>query len=242
MANAPEPTIIAENESLVALNKPSGLLTIPDRFDEKLPSLKKFLKKMYGDIFVVHRLDRDTSGLILFAKTEEAHKFYSQAFEERKVTKKYLGLVHGSPIQSSGTIDKPIAQHPVVKGKMTIHRSGKPSVTHYRVMQNFGLYSLVEFQIDTGRTHQIRVHMQDLGHPIVCDGLYGTDEPIYLSRIKRKFKLSKNQEAEIPMLARLALHAHTLDFTSLEGNQVHLEAPLFKDMQATITQLTKNVK
>lgn len=242
MHNSPEPIIIAENETLVAVNKPSGLLTIPDRFDEKLPSLKKFLKKMYGDIFVVHRLDRDTSGLILFAKTEEAHKFYSQAFEERKITKQYLGLVHGSPLQSSGTIDKPIAQHPTIKGKMTIHRSGKPSVTHYKVMQNFGLYSLVEFQIDTGRTHQIRVHMQDLGHPIVCDELYGTGEPILLSRIKRKFKLSKNQEAENPLLARLALHAHKLDFTSPEGKEIHLEAPLWKDMYATITQLTKNSK
>lgn len=237
-----EPTIIAENETLVAVNKPSGLLTIPDRFDENLPSLKKFLKKAYGEIYVVHRLDRDTSGLILFAKTEAAHKYYSQAFEERKVTKKYLGLVHGSPLQSAGTIDKPIAQHPVIKGKMYVHRSGKPSVTHYRVMQNFGLYSLVEFQIDTGRTHQIRVHMQDLGHPIVCDELYGTPEPILLSRIKRKFKLAKNQEEEHPLMNRLALHAHTLDFTTPEGREIHLEAPVYKDMQATITQLTKNSK
>jgi 23S rRNA pseudouridine1911/1915/1917 synthase len=234
--------IIAENESLVAVNKPSGLLSIPDRFDGELPSLKKYLKKLYGEIFVVHRLDRDTSGLILFAKDETSHRFYSIAFEERKITKKYLGLVHGSPLQSSGTIDKPIAHHHTQKGKMMVHKSGKASITHYRVMQSFGLYSLVEFQIDTGRTHQIRVHMQDIGHPVVCDELYGNNEPILLSRIKRKFKLSKNQEEEKPLLSRLALHAHTLDFTTEEGRQIHLEAPLFKDMQATVTQLKKNLK
>jgi 23S rRNA pseudouridine955/2504/2580 synthase/23S rRNA pseudouridine1911/1915/1917 synthase len=84
--------------------------------------------------------------------------------------------------------------------------------------------------------------MQDLGHPIVCDELYGTPEPIYLSRIKRNFKLSKSQETEHPLLRRLALHAHTLAFTSLEGSAIHLEAPLWKDMQATITQIAKNTK
>lgn len=237
-----EVPIIAENDSLVVVNKPSGLLTIPDRFDAQLPSVKTRLQQQYGNIFVVHRIDRDTSGILLFAKNEDAHKYYSAAFEERTIVKKYLGLVHGSPLQSSGTINKPIAHHPVQKGKMVVHRSGKPSVTHYRVMQNFGLYSLVEWQIETGRTHQIRVHMQDLGHPIVCDELYGTPEPIFLSRIKRKFKLSKNEEAERPMLNRLALHAFSLDFTSQENRQIHLEAPLFKDMQATLTQLGKNSK
>ena len=237
-----EVPIIAENDSLVVVNKPSGLLTIPDRFDAQLPSVKTRLQQQYGNIFVVHRIDRDTSGILLFAKNEDAHKYYSAAFEERTIVKKYLGLVHGSPLQSSGTINKPIAHHPVQKGKMVVHRSGKPSVTHYRVMQNFGLYSLVEWQIETGRTHQIRVHMQDLGHPIVCDELYGTPEPIFLSRIKRKFKLSKNEEAERPMLNRLALHAFSLDFTSQEHRQIHLEAPLFKDMQATLTQLGKNSK
>jgi 23S rRNA pseudouridine955/2504/2580 synthase/23S rRNA pseudouridine1911/1915/1917 synthase len=242
MHNPIAPIIIFENDSLVVVNKPSGLLTVPDRFDGNLPSLKRMLRDKYGEIFVIHRIDRDTSGIIMFAKNDVAHKFYSMAFEERSIQKKYLGLVHGTPLQTSGTIDKPIAQHPVLKGKMYIHRLGKASVTHYRVVQNFGLYSLVEWQIETGRTHQIRVHMQDLGHPIVCDELYGTADPILLSRIKRKFKLSKNEEAERPLLNRLALHASSLEFTSQEGEQIHLEAPLFKDMQATLTQLGKNAK
>lgn len=234
--------IIYEDENLVAVNKPSGLLSIPDRFDAELPSLKKILADRYGAIYVIHRIDRDTSGIILFARNEEAHKYYSNLFEERQVSKKYLGLVHGMPSPASGTIDQPIAHHPVIKGKMVVHRNGKPSVTHYRTLDSFGLYSIVEFEIETGRTHQIRVHMQDKGNPIVCDPLYGSADPVYLSRIKKKFKLSKNQEAEIPMLNRLALHAHSLDFKTQSGAPVHLEAELFKDMQATLAQLRKNSK
>lgn len=242
MHKDPVATVLMEDAELVVMNKPSGLLTIPDRFDSGLTSLKQILKKKYGEIFIVHRLDRDTSGIILFAKTDTVHRFYSIAFEERRVDKKYLGLVHGSPMQPSGTIDKPIAPHFTHKGKMMIHRSGKPSITHYKVLQNFGLYSLVEFNIETGRTHQIRVHMQDLGHPIVCDELYGTAEPILLSKLKRKYNMSRNQLEEKPLLSRLALHAHTLDFTTPADVQMHLEAELYRDMQATLTQLEKNMK
>lgn len=237
------PKIIYEDEAIIAINKPSGILTIPDRFDPKLPSLKMWLKERLGEIFIIHRIDRDTSGIVLFAKTESAHKYYSKIFEERNISKKYVGLVLGNLMPASGTIDKPIAHHPVVKGKMVIHRSGKPSVTHYSTYDNFGLYSLVEFTIETGRTHQIRVHMQDMGHSLVGDSLYGSGEPIYLSKIKRKkFKLSKNQEEEIPLLNRLALHAVSLKFTTTEGKEIYLEADLYKDMQATLSQLRKNSK
>jgi 23S rRNA pseudouridine955/2504/2580 synthase/23S rRNA pseudouridine1911/1915/1917 synthase len=234
--------IIYEDDNLVAVNKPSGLLSIPDRFDAKIPSLKQVLAEKYGEIFVIHRIDRDTSGIILFARNEESHRYFSMAFEEHRISKKYLGLVHGTPAPASGTIDKPIAHHPVQKGKMVVHKNGKPSVTHYKTLDSFGLYSIVEFEIETGRTHQIRVHMQDKGNPIVCDPLYGTAEPVFLSRIKRNFKLSKNQEAEIPLLSRLALHAHSLEFKTPGGNTVKLEAELFKDMQATLSQLRKNSK
>jgi len=236
----PSFTIIYEDDDLVAVNKPSGLLSIPDRFDAKLPSLKQQLSETRNGIFVIHRLDRDTSGIILFARNEEAHRFYSSAFEERKMTKKYLGIVHGRPIPPQGTIDKPIAHHPVVKGKMTVHRNGKPSVTHYRMLDSFGLHSLLQLEIETGRTHQIRVHLQDIGNPVVCDPLYGDGKPLYLSQIKKKFKLSRNQEEETPLLNRLGLHAHSLGFTTRSGNQVFLEAPLFRDMQAAVNQLRKN--
>lgn len=232
MHNSPEPIIIAENETLVAVNKPSGLLTIPDRFDAKLPSLRKYLQNRYGTIFVVHRLDRDTSGLILFAKTEEAHAYYSQAFEDRKVVKTYLGLVHGSPLQSTGTIDKPIAKHRVIQGRMMVHRNGKPSVTHYKVMQHFGLYSLVEFGIETGRTHQIRVHMAHVGHPLLGDPLYATG-----FRTKAAH-LSEPARAALEALGRQALHAARLGFEHpVTGEWMEFESEPPADMQALLATL-----
>ena len=103
-----KPDIFFENDSIVAVNKPSGLLTLPDRFDAELDSLKGILNKKYGQIFVVHRLDRDTSGLIIFAKTPQAHQYYSRLFEERKVEKIYVGLVQGTLPDDEGRFDQPI--------------------------------------------------------------------------------------------------------------------------------------
>jgi 23S rRNA pseudouridine1911/1915/1917 synthase len=235
----PQKYIIYQDQNLVAINKPSGLLTVPDRFDENLPSLKRILKDEFGEIFVIHRLDRDTSGLVVFAKNAEAHRYYSGIFEERKVVKTYLALVNGIPAIQEGTIDKPIAPHFTIKGKMMVYRKGKNSITHYRVLEVFGLFSLVEFRIETGRTHQIRVHMQDMGNPIACDGLYGTAEPVLLSRIKRNYKLSRQEEAERPLLNRLALHSWKLEFCDQSGQDISLEAEMPRDMTALLQQLRK---
>lgn len=233
--------IIAETENWVALNKPSGLLSIPDR-EGKEVSLKVLLKEKYGDIYTVHRIDKDTSGLIIFAKNDVAHKHLSKQFEERHTKKIYQGLVLGSPALSNGSIDASIMEHPAQNGTMIIHRKGKEALTDYEVLADFGIYALVQFRIHTGRTHQIRVHMKDLGYPIVCDPLYGDGKPLLLSAIKSKFKLSKNELEERPILGRLALHAFQLSFTDLDGQTVELEAPLHKDMRATLQQLEKRKK
>ena len=234
-----EERILQEDENLVAINKPSGLLTIPDREGKEI-SLKQILKNKYGDIFTVHRLDRDTSGTVVFAKNEEAHKQLSQLFEARETVKIYNGFVLGSPFQKSGTIDEPIAEHPVKKGLMTVYKKGKESFTEYEVLENFKLYSWMQFRILTGRTHQIRVHLKHLGHPIVCDELYGDAKPVFISSIKRKkFNLSKDAEEERPILSRLALHASQLKF-SLNSKTYELEAELPKDLRALLQQLRKN--
>lgn len=232
--------IIKETPDFIALNKPAGLLTIPDRHDTALSSLQTRLRKAYGEIFTVHRLDKDTSGLILFARHEEAHRFFSQLFELREVKKYYLGLVAGLPAPPQGSIDAPIMEHPTHKGKMVVNRKGKAALTDYEVLETFGLYSLVKLQIHTGRTHQIRVHMKEIGHPIVVDELYGTSAPIFLSAIKKKYHLGKHTEAERPLLHRLALHAWQLRFSDAQGVQQELEAPLPKDMQAVLNQLRKH--
>lgn len=231
--------IVFENENFVAVNKPAGLLSIPDR-EQKQVSLKDILFKKYGNIFTVHRLDKDTSGIIVFAKNESIHKYLSQLFESRSVEKYYLGLVHGIPVSKKGIIDMPIGEHSSNKGMMTVHSKGKPSLTGYEIVEEFRNYCLVQFQLHTGRTHQIRVHAKHIGHPLVCDDLYGNSHPLFLSSIKKKFKLSKQADEEKPILNRIALHAHQLKFKDQEKNDIDLIAALPKDIKAVLQQLKKN--
>lgn len=229
--------IILENDQFIAINKPSGLLSIPDRLGQEV-SLKDLLKNKYGSIYTVHRLDRDTSGIIVFAKTEECHKQLSQLFEGREMEKYYVGLVYGNMMTPSGSIDAAIMEHPGKATRMMTHAKGKVSLTDYEVLESFRLYSWVQFRIHTGRTHQIRVHMQHIGHSIVCDDIYGDPKPVLLSAVKRNFKLSKTAEEERPVLARLALHSHRLKFT-LNNEDFDLEAAVPKDLKALLQQLRK---
>ena len=232
-----KPEIIFENEHFVAINKPAGLLSIPDRTQSEV-SLKEILLKQYGEIFTVHRLDKQTSGLIVFAKDEQTHKQLSLLFEQRETNKTYLGLVHGNILPPAGSVDAPIAEHPAKNGKMVVYAKGKPSLTDYETIENFRMYSWVKFRIHTGRTHQIRVHTQHLGHSIVCDELYGDAQPVFVSSFKRNYHLSKKEETERPILSRLALHSYQLGF-SLNDKEYQLEAPLPKDLKALLQQLRK---
>jgi 23S rRNA pseudouridine955/2504/2580 synthase/23S rRNA pseudouridine1911/1915/1917 synthase len=229
-------SVIFENDDFIALDKPSGMLSIPDRAMSE-PSLKDMLDAKYGKIFPVHRLDRDTSGIILFAKNAEFHKYLSGLFEKHKVKKYYMGVVTGKPYPEQGEIEAPIAEHPVKKGLMVVHRSGKPSHTTYEVLRSHTAFSLVSFQLHTGRTHQIRVHAKHIGHPIACDPLYGTADPILLSKYKKGFKQSKYQD-ERPILNRLALHAYRLVFDD-QGVIRDLQAPTPKEFEVLMTQLEK---
>lgn len=230
--------ILADTPQFVAIHKPSGMLSIPDREQSEV-SLREMLDEAYGKVFTVHRLDRDTSGVILFAKNSAAHQYFSAQFEGREVHKYYLGFVHGQPQETSGSIDGPIMENPAKRGTMMIHTKGKPSLTDYTVVESFGILSLVQFQIHTGRTHQVRVHSKDMGHPIAVDPVYGDGQPIMLSSIKRKFKLSKYEETERPLLGRLALHAWKIGFTDPDGKAWEIEAPMPKDMSALLNQLRK---
>ena len=231
-------SIVFENDDFVAINKPSGLLTIPDR-EQSEKSLKEFLIEKYGSIFTVHRLDKDTSGLVLFAKNENAHKYLSRLFEERKVEKYYLAVVTGMPVNKTGTIDAPITEHLTHKGLMTIHKSGKPSLTTYEVLDANKYFSLVSFQLHTGRTHQIRVHSKNIGHPVACDPLYGDGKPVLLSSVKKRFRLSKHDEKERPMINRLALHSYKLIFDDINGMKHELTAEMPKEFRALMSQLKK---
>ena len=229
--------IIFQDENFAAVNKPSGVLTIPDRMGNI--SLKNYLQDSFGEIFTVHRLDKDTSGIVAFAKNETTHKQLSQLFEGREVEKYYQGLVIGKLVDEKGTIDTAIMEHPVTKGLMVTNKKGKPSQTDYEVLETFRYFSWLQFQIHTGRTHQIRVHAKHIGHPILCDELYGDGKPVFLSSLKHKFKLSKNELEERPILNRLALHALSLKFVTMKGETIKPEAFLPKDLKALLQQLKK---
>ncbi len=229
-----------EDEDIVIVNKPAGLLVVPDRFNHELPCLNKILEAKAGQkIWVVHRLDRDTSGVICFAKNEQAHRYLSILFQEHEIGKYYAGLVTGIVMPAEGRIESPIAEHPAQNGKMIVAKKGKMAITDYKVVEQWPLYALVQFQIHTGRTHQIRVHMQSIGHPIVCDELYGDGKPFMLSGIKKKFRLSEKDEQEKPLLSRLALHSYRLVFAKEDGTVIKAEAPLPKDLNACVNQLNK---
>lgn len=233
--------ILFENEDFVAVNKPAGLLSIPDRYNPALPSLSKMLERQYGKAYIVHRLDKDTSGVIVMAKNEGTHRFLSQKFQKREVDKIYLALVAGRIWEKEGRIDTPIAAQSGKGGRMKTAKKGMDALTTYEVVQPFGIYTLLKLQLFTGRTHQIRVHLKSIGHPVAMDALYGSGEPFYLSAIKRKYRKGKREEQERPLMSRQALHASELRFTDEKGQKHAFVAPLPKDFKAMLNQLEKHV-
>ncbi len=232
--------ILSEDESLVAVNKPAGILSIPDRFRPELLNLRGFLEKTRETIIPIHRLDKYTSGIILFAKTTAAHRSMSMQFQNRTIDKKYWAITQGIPSPTEGTIDRPIAADPSNAGKMKINRNGKVAISHYRLLETFQQIALVEIKIDTGRTHQIRVHLKSIGTPLLVDKDYAKKESWFLSSFKgKKFNAGKFEE-EKPLLSRLSLHAKELTFKHPDnGEQITLEAELPKDLRATLRQLEK---
>ncbi len=229
--------IIFEDSQLIVLDKPSGLLTIPDRFDPEKPNLSSMLKSLYEELYIVHRIDKETSGLVLFAKNADTHKEISQLFESHLIRKKYQCFTEGRPSENAGRIDLPIAHSEHETGKMMVHRKGKPSVTNFLLLEPFQHFAFLEVSTETGRTHQIRVHMAAIGCPLVCDSLYGKRASISIIDIKPRAKMT-DYEGERPLLSRTALHASNLEFT-LSGQNYQLESSLPKDLKALQNQLRK---
>lgn len=233
-------SVIYSDEHFVVLNKKSGILIAADRYNQDVPRLDLLASEEFGRLYAVHRIDKDTSGLIVYARTPEAQQNLSVQFEKRLVQKTYHALVYGHPLWQDLHVDLALqpdgdARHRTVANK----RFGKPSVTDFHVIGNCGPYSWIEAKPKTGRTHQIRVHLAENGFSIVCDPLYGGNQkPVRLSEIKRKW--NGDEEEERPLLSRLALHAYKIEFTHpATGENVSYTAPYQKDMDATRKQLAK---
>ena len=172
--------IVYEDDSVIVVNKPQGMVVLPaaGNMSGTLVNGLLFhcsLSSINGAVRpgIVHRIDKDTSGLLVVAKTNEAHEALSEQLKERKALRKYYCIVNGNIKEDSGTVDKPIGRHPTDRKRMAIIEGGRDAVTHFKVLERFGQFTLVECTLETGRTHQIRVHMASLGHNIVGDPVYG---------------------------------------------------------------------
>ena len=215
-------TVVYQDANLVVIDKPAGLAAHPgpghpdQTLVNGLLALCPDIQGIGGEIRpgIVHRLDKDTSGLMIAAKTELAHHSLSQQIKDRAVQKGYLALVTGSPPQESGMIDAPIGRDPRRRTRMAVTAGGRESRTGYRLLERAGRYSLLELQLHTGRTHQARVHLAWLDHPLLGDSVYGRSSPL---------------------LPRHFLHAHTMAFAHpASGEPMRFVSPLPPDLQAAL--------
>lgn len=226
--------LLFENEDYFLVNKPSDISTLNDRV-EKVNLLG--LAKIYSsDAQACHRLDKDTSGVIAFAKNPEAYRHLSMQFEHREVEKIYHAIVDGIHRFQNQLVDAPILKQD--DGIVKLSRQGKEAQTYFTTLKSYRHHTLVACSPVTGRMHQIRIHLASLGASIAGDDQYG-GKPVMLSQLKKRFNLKKFTE-EQPLSKRMALHAFSLEFALLGGEKLKIEAPYPKDIQTLIRQLELN--
>ena len=265
--------VLHEDEALLALDKPNGLMVSPDTYDREKPNLMSALRRALDTdaewacarglnyLANLHRLDADTSGVLLLAKTREALRALEQQFNDHSVGKSYLALVEGGPPENRFSVEMKLSPHPA-RPWLQIERrhGGRNTLTRFRVVERFRLpwlrgaaesaaprltsCALVQCEPETDRTHQIRVHLAHASHPILCDKLYGHGDhsALYLSQLKAHYKQHADA-AERPLMGRLALHAQRLAVNHpLTGQRLELESPLPNDLAVALKYLRKFAK
>ncbi len=209
------------DDAILAVNKPSGLLALPDGYDPTAPHLRSLLEPAYGRLWIVHRLDRETSGLVLLARSAAVHRALNTQFEQRQVEKTYHAVVIGLPPWQALTVDLPLRSSVGRRKRSAVDlQRGKPAQTQLYRLQDLGAFCLLEARPATGRTHQVRAHLAACGFPIAGDPLYGPGDAVQ------------------PTFARLMLHALSLRLAHpLTGDPLSLVAPYPDDFQSTLSNL-----
>jgi len=232
--------IAYEDDALIVVNKPAGLVVHPAAgnrqgtlqnallfYDERLATVPR--------AGIVHRLDKDTTGLMVVARNLVSHKYLVEQIMQRQMQREYQALVHGV-LTGGGTVDQPIGRHSHDRVRMTVREDGKPAVSHYRVLARFRAHTHIHVKLETGRTHQIRVHMQHLRHPVVGD-------PIYVDRPRIPAEADKDFVERLRKMERQALHAWRLSLAHPDtGEAMTWEAALPDDMQCLIAAMQKDLE
>lgn len=245
--------ILHEDDAIVVVDKPAGMIVHPAKGHWE-GTLASALAHHFGALSgrggptrpgIVHRLDRDTSGVIVVAKNDQVHDAISAQFQSREVEKEYIAIVVGVPDRDQDVIDEPIGDHPTHREKKAIRRedaSARPAVTKYEVMERFRGFAFVRVSPQTGRTHQIRIHLAHAGYPVLCDRLYGGRATLSELELMPRGRISagtaSGEQANALLLDRQALHAHRLTITHpLTADRMTFEAPLPADILKTLESL-----
>ncbi len=232
--------IVYEDESLIVVNKPADFVVHPAAGHRSgtLQNALLFYDASLASVpraGIVHRLDKDTTGLMVVARNLPSHKYLVDQIQRRDVHRQYQALVHGV-MTGGGTVDAPVGRHAHDRTRMTVRDDGRPSVTHYRVLQRFRVYSHIHLELETGRTHQIRVHMQHLRHPVVGD-------PVYAGRPRIPPEADTAFIEQLRNFGRQALHAWKLSLIHpVSGEEIGWQADLPEDIQTLLTAMQDDLE
>lgn len=227
------------DDSLLVINKPAGLPTLPDGYNPDLPYVRSLLEPAFGRLWIVHRLDKETSGVLLLARSADAHRWLNTQFETRAVSKIYHAIAGNAPEWDEKTIHLRLRANGDRRHRTVVDGGGgKPAETYVRVLERFGGYALLQAEPHTGRTHQIRAHLAAVGCPLVGDALYGGGEGLHLSHSKPGFQ--GGQQGEDALLTRPGLHAWSLSIAHpVSGEALTFIAPYPEDFNQALMQLRK---